>query len=155
LSFFGVVFFQSTTANGTVIFTVSPHLWLYFAITVPLTLAVVGTWIGWVKWKDPENDEYMPSTSPSPLQKISSSAPSFDKAPIPRKRNIPSLHRRNHKQPKPQAYEITPSLELGPVFEVPSEGLLPSQTRFGPFDPGAPVSSMAKPFTRITAGPVS
>jgi len=43
----GMNVFDSTTGN----FVVDPKWWLFPAITIPLTLLVIGCWFGWILWK--------------------------------------------------------------------------------------------------------
>ncbi|KAH0541631.1 hypothetical protein FGG08_003921 [Glutinoglossum americanum] len=50
---FSMVFFNYSldSTTGHEIFTVSRNLWLFFAVTVPLTLAIFGVWDIWRRWR--------------------------------------------------------------------------------------------------------
>jgi hypothetical protein len=41
--------FFSETGDSSLV--VSSHFWIYWAVTVPLTIAVVLIWLVWLKWQ--------------------------------------------------------------------------------------------------------
>lgn len=46
-----MVFFNyAVDVNGKAIFTVSPRIWYYVAIAVPLTILVFAVWVAW-QWR--------------------------------------------------------------------------------------------------------
>ncbi|KAM0805619.1 hypothetical protein BDR22DRAFT_884599 [Usnea florida] len=48
MSFFN---FSPNDANGQPSGAVSPYIWIYLAIAVPLTLVTVALWLGWQRWR--------------------------------------------------------------------------------------------------------
>jgi hypothetical protein len=47
-----MVFFNLTVdEHNNEVFTVSGRLWIYFAVTVPLTAVVLAVYFGWRKWR--------------------------------------------------------------------------------------------------------
>ena len=50
-SFFAMPFFDVTIdVTGTALLETRPQFWIYWAITIPLTLSVLGLWIIWLRF---------------------------------------------------------------------------------------------------------
>jgi hypothetical protein len=49
---FSAAFFTGTDVNGAAVMGTSPRLWLFFGITIPLTIVVFVLWILWQRQQD-------------------------------------------------------------------------------------------------------
>lgn len=57
-TFFSMGFFQfHQDSKNHVNISVAPEWWLYLAVTLPFTVVVLGTWNGWLWWKERSVDE--------------------------------------------------------------------------------------------------
>jgi len=56
-TFFNMGFFQFHQDKNHVHVSVAPEWWLYLAVTLPLTVVILGAWNGWLWWKERSVDE--------------------------------------------------------------------------------------------------